>query len=183
MAGGSDVVDFPSHRGSRIQLEGVGSYLGTSGVVQPPRDYRCNPDDYGVKAMSMTQTVIGGGVLFAVGSAILQVVLPAPAPITVHSLAFEYGFVIQDRTVTTSEPFWASWAAQVINADTGQKVDGCFGEGAFAYEPGNKVARLSLQEWVGSDDCSLSSGSYYLAAAWYWGDSQLGAKSDVFEVK
>ena len=133
--------------------------------------------------MSATQTVIGGGILVAVASTLIQLVAPDHAPIVLNSISYESGYVMQDRTVTTSEPFWASWAAQVINADTGEKVDGCFGEGSFAYAAGNKVVRLSLQEWVGSDDCSLSIGSYYLAAAWYWGDSQLGAKSDVFEVK
>lgn len=177
------MVDISPDSGHRVKLESASHRFGGNRLAEPTGNHGGAASHRGGGEMSATQTVIGGGIFVTVASALIQLVAPDPAPIVLNSISYESGYVMQDRTVTTSEPFWASWAAQVINADTGEKVVGCFGEGSFAYEPGNKAARLPLQEWVGSDECSLSSGSYYLAAAWYWGDSQLGAKSDVFEVK
>ena len=88
MAGGSDMVDFSANRGSRVKLESLGGYRRDSGVDQQTGDYCSDQDNRGGDAMSLTQTLIGGGVFVAVGSALLQMVLPLPAPITVHGLAF-----------------------------------------------------------------------------------------------
>ena len=132
--------------------------------------------------MSATQTILGGVMLFTVATALIRSFAPEPLPMQVNSITYESGYVIQDRTNVTADPFYASWAAQVIDESTGEKVSNCYGEGSFAYAPGNKVVRLSLAEWVGSPDCVLAPGRYHLAAAWYWGGNQVGAESDVFEV-
>ena len=129
--------------------------------------------------MSMTQTVLGGGILLAVGTALIQAVAPAPAPITVHGLAFDSGFVLQDRTVHSDRPFYANWAAEVIDATTGETA--CEGAGAAVYSPGQSEVRLPLAKWVG-DACELPLGSYRLSASWYWGGDQIGAESAPFEV-
>lgn len=179
------MVDFSANRGSRVKLESLGGYRRASGVDQQTGDYCSDQDNRGGDAMSLTQTLIGGGVFVAVGSALLQMVLPAPAPITVHSLAFENGFVIQDRTVATSDPFYASWAAQVVDNETGEKLPWCFGSGSFAYKPGRRGVSLELSEWVGNPACTVESlppGTYRLTAAWHWGESQAGAESKPFEV-
>ena len=129
--------------------------------------------------MSMTQTVLGGGIVLAVGTALIQAVAPAPAPITVHGLAFDSGFVLQDRTVHSDRPFYANWAAEVIDATTGETI--CEGNGAAVYSPGRSEVRLPLAKWVG-EPCMLPPGSYRISASWYWGVDQVGAESAPFEV-
>lgn len=129
--------------------------------------------------MSMTQTLLGGGIFVAVGTAIIQAVSPAPDPIQIHSLKYNSGIVTQDRTVLSETPFYANWAAAVVDHETGEAV--CEGDGAFAYKPGRVEAKMSLSRWVGQP-CLLPPGSYHLSASWYWGGNQVGAESGPFEV-
>lgn len=136
----------------------------------------------------MTQTIIGGGALvlalnFAVGA-----ILPQPAPIEVHSLAYADGGVIQARTINTEQDAYPlAWTATVERADTGDSIRLCEGSGANGYPPGyREVVFPSLAEWTGRIACNVSAlepGFYRLRATWAWGEGySVSAKSEPFEV-
>ena len=139
--------------------------------------------------MSMTQTMIGIGMVTAILSGALNVVLPAPDPITINSLSFDGANVIQDRTVIADNPaglFWAQWSAQVVNAETEKVVPQCNGEGSWNYVDGRRAVKMDLETWTRSPNCTLAGldpGSYFLQATWHWGDNQTAAVSPSFEVK
>lgn len=136
--------------------------------------------------MSMFNTVIGGAGLVVAATVALQSMLPGPPPFVVNSLNYEAGVVTQDRTITTSAPaFYAAWAATVENADTGESLHWCEGNGANAYPPGRRAVEFSLQDWTGNPLCtfaSLPSGRYALRASWAWGGQSTAAKSPIFTV-
>jgi hypothetical protein len=136
--------------------------------------------------MSVINTAVGGVGAVAIGTAVLQAVLPGPAPIVVHQLSYEAGIVTQDRTVTTNAPvFFAKWRAQVVNVATGDPLRRCTGGGTWNYKSGRAAYSMPLSQWVGSDACpasSLPEGAYRLIATWSWGDEQTHAQSPVFAI-
>ncbi len=134
------------------------------------------------------QTAVGVGILSAVGvvamRAALSLFLPPLEGVHINALEYADGMVTQDRTVTgDGDVFFAFWAAYVANIETGEAVPGCEGNGAFAYPVGRDNPTMTLQRWVGSDECVLTAGSYELRGAWHWGDRQTVAKSAVFTVE
>ena len=139
--------------------------------------------------MSMTQTAFGVGIVVAALSGVLNVVLPAPPPITINSLAFDGVNVQQDRTVRANSDagiFWAQWAADVVNAETGTPVPHCQGSGSWNYKSGQRVVTMDLAQWTGNAAClrdALLPGVYRLQATWHWGGEQTSAVSQPFEVK
>jgi len=136
--------------------------------------------------VSVTQTLVGGVVAFGATMALLQSVLPAPQNIVVHSITFDRGHVIQDRTVNSeSDHFWATWSASVIGPD-GNALEWCIGSGAWPYQSGRKQFPMSLEKWTGADACTLESlprnVPLKLLATWKWGDEDVTAESATFEV-
>jgi hypothetical protein len=130
------------------------------------------------------QLAIGVTFLAALGTAGIRAVLPTPDGITVHQIAYENGMVTQDRSVTGKDDvFFAFWAANVTDATTGEIVPGCEGDGSFAYPVGRATPTMTLQRWVGSENCVLTPGTYELRGAWSWGDRQTVAKSAPFTVE
>ena len=133
-----------------------------------------------------TQTVIGTVALIAALNVAVDALLPSPPAIEVHSLTFDGQTVTQDRTVTGSgDAFYMSWAASVIDLDTGAPVQHCSGNGAFAYATGRKAVQMDLPNWTGRDGCtpdSLPPGAYELHAVWSWGDQQKSAASEPFTI-
>lgn len=133
--------------------------------------------------MSVGHTITGLAALGLSAQLLITSILPEPQPIVVHSLDYKDGVVYQDRTVTTDGPFfYATWAAEVIYASTGDTVRGCAGGGSWNYEPGRIVADMSLDRWTNTDNCVLDAGTYQLVASWFWGADQEVHKSEVFEV-
>jgi len=136
--------------------------------------------------MSMTQTLIGGGALVLALNFAVQAILPQPTPIVVHGLTYLDGAVIQERTISTDQTaFYAQWAVTVENADTGESLIWCEGNGANAYPPGHRVVQFTLADWTGRTTCtpeSLPPGRYALRASWRWGGDGTSAKSEPFEV-
>jgi len=138
--------------------------------------------------MSMTQTLIGGGAMVLALNFAVSAILPEPAPIEVHSLVYLAGEIYQERTITTDQPaFPILWTATVENADTGESVIWCEGNGVNGYPPGYRVVLFrSLADWTGRDECTVESlppGRYALRASWRWGESNsTSAKSEPFEV-
>lgn len=133
--------------------------------------------------MSMTQTILGSSVLILVGTTVVDLVTPSAPNIVVHALHYEAGVMHQDRTVIPndgSEVFYAFWAAQIIDANTGAQV--CSGDGSWPYAGGRKVVALPLDEWVGSD-CDLGPGEYVPLAAWYWGSDQTSFTGQPFTIE
>lgn len=137
--------------------------------------------------MSMTQTIIGIGVLAVVASAALQSVLPGAPPFTVHSLRYEAGTVYQDRAIVTDGvALYAEWAAAVIEVSTGNPVPWCIGSGAFPYQPGRFEKASPLEDWTGRSLCtgdSLLPGQYILRGTWQWGSGQTSHDSAIFTVE
>jgi len=135
----------------------------------------------------MTQAITGFAAMVAVGHIAIQAVLPAPVPITIHSIAYRDGTVLQDRTVETDgASFFAGWAATVINSTTGESVRWCEGSGAFPYKSGRITVEFTLPQWTGRAECtpeSLPPGEYFLRGVWSWGDEQTSRDSAVFEVR
>ena len=136
----------------------------------------------------ITQTVFGVCILAAIGTVTVKSVLSpfAPRPLTVHSLTYEAGIVLQDRTIVTDGTSFAmTYTASVVDADTGRTVPWCHGSDSWNYSPGHKVAEIPLAEWVNNPACtpeSLPVGTYFLRGGWQWGAEQVAADSAVFEV-
>lgn len=133
--------------------------------------------------MSMANTMIGAAIVGVAMNAIVGAVLPAPTGIQVHGLTYQAGYVTQDRTVLVDgEAFYAQWAASVVDAETGDTVPECAGNGAAPYPPGRKAARFSLADWTGNEDCTVSvlepGRRYVLRAVWSWGEKSVSASQE-----
>jgi hypothetical protein len=130
--------------------------------------------------MSFTQTLIGMGAVGLVAQSLLSAVLPDATGIFVHSLSYDNGMVTQDRTVVTGQPsFYAQWAVNVVDAETGQMVPECAGNGAAPYREGRKSLTFTLSDWTGNDNCTpdvlIDGRKYELQAVWSWGDKNVSA--------
>ena len=132
--------------------------------------------------MSLTQTTIGSAVILAALQSAWVVIGPQPAPIVVHSLQYEAGFITQDRTITAQAPWVAVWSADIVDAVSGLPVAGCHGDGNWAYEVGRKAVKMTVQEWVGSADCSLPEGQYFPRATYASGTDRIVVRGDFFDV-
>ena len=130
-------------------------------------------------------TMLVGAVALA-ATWVIGLAVPAPPPITVHSLSYERGVVTQDRTVVSDdEVMLMAWSAQVVNAATGEPVLGCTGSGTWPYAAGRREFAMPLDRWVGSLACMpgmLEPGQYYLRAVYSWRDWSTTAASPMFEV-
>lgn len=135
--------------------------------------------------MSTTQLAVGVAALSMIGSGIVSLVLPQPAPFIVNGLRMDAGIITQDRTITTDQTaFYAQWAATVEDA-TGESIRRCEGSGANAYSPGRKAVTFRLEDWTGKPGCtweSLPPGLYALRASWRAGEWSTSIKSETFEV-
>jgi hypothetical protein len=99
----------------------------------------------------MSTAQIIAGVVF-VGS-VLQVavsaVLPDPHPITVHSLTYATGSIIQDRTVVADGDYFpAQWRAFIFDTVTNKPVPECTGSDFAPYKSGRIAVNLKLNEWT-----------------------------------
>lgn len=130
----------------------------------------------------MTNTFLGGGIIAAAMQAVWVAVQPVPAPIAIHSLAYDDGHIIQDRTVNAETKFTAIWAAEIVDATTGAVLAGCSGGGSWDYAPGRKAVRMTVQEWVGSPTCNVQPGIYYPRATYKAGEFYLSERGQIFEV-
>jgi hypothetical protein len=130
--------------------------------------------------MSVTQAVVGGGFLAAVAQVLWIAVGTSPAPIQVHSLRYEAGDIIQERTVAMPAVV-AEWRAEIVSK-SGTVVPYCQGQGFWRYSGGTSSPRFSVQEWVGNPLCDLEPGFYYPRATYGNGSFEVVARGDVFEV-
>lgn len=127
------------------------------------------------------------GVAFVSGalSVVVGAILPELQPIEVHALTYSDGIIHQERTITADgDIFFASWKAQILDADTMGVV--CEGQGTWNYPVGYKVADIPLAEWVGQDSCtpdSLPAGEYIPRAVWFWGSDQSTQTGEVFVIE
>lgn len=132
--------------------------------------------------MSLIQTFIGGAIATVVLNASLSLVLPEAIGIRINKISYDNGVVTQDRTVRSDTDFFAQWAATVVDAETGDVVPGCSGNGAAPYKPGDKVSKFLLGDWVGSQHCSADSltpgRAYELRAVWSWGADSVSATAE-----
>jgi len=129
--------------------------------------------------MSIGQMIIGAGVVGVAMNALLGAVLPSGEGVIVHSLTYDAGYVLQDRTVMAESNFNMQWTAKVVDVATGDVVYPCEGFGVFDYPPGRKVARIPIAEWVGNDACTVDvfqhGRAYELQASWDWGSETVAA--------
>jgi hypothetical protein len=135
--------------------------------------------------MTMTHLAAGvTGIAMAI-AAILGAVVPKPAsppPIVIHSLKYQDGAIIQDRTVSAQGKFTAIWSAQIVDVATGQPVPECYGTGVWGYAPGAQSPAIPIAEWVGNDACRLGPGAYQALASYEAGTFRTTARSDIFRV-
>lgn len=136
--------------------------------------------------MSFSQLLVGTSIVGATLNLVVLSVLPDPAPITVHSLAYTQGNILQERTVKTEgEYFPAKWSAAIYSVDTGEPVSLCTGNGFWNYSSGYRTAEIPLNEWVNRDECTIEvlrkvGGSFQPVASWHWGDDFTIHKGVVF---
>lgn len=131
--------------------------------------------------MSMTQTVAGSAILVAAMQMVWTAAAPPVAPIVVHSIAYEDGFITQDRTVSATAKFTAVWNAEIVDAETGAVVPNCSGGGSWDYEAGHRAIKMTLQEWVGNPDCKIPDvGTFYPRATYKAGEFYLSQRGDFF---
>jgi hypothetical protein len=135
--------------------------------------------------MTVTHLAAGvTGIAMAI-AAILGAVVPkppAPPPIVIHSLEYQDGTIIQERTVSAQGKFTAIWSAQIVDLATGQPVQDCYGTGVWGYAPGEQSPAIPIAEWVGNAACVLPAGSYQALASYEAGTFRTTARSDIFEV-
>jgi hypothetical protein len=93
--------------------------------------------------MSMSNTVLGSGIILAAMQSAWVMLQPAPPPIMVHALTYDAGYIVQDRTVSAETKFTAIWAAEIVDAKTGATVAGCEGGGSWDYAPGRKAIKMT----------------------------------------
>ncbi len=124
---------------------------------------------------------VGGGVALAM-SLVLSPLMPQP-PIVIHSLTYDDGVVIQDRTVTTDGPWTGVWSADIIDTTTGEVAPNCHGEGVWDYAPGRKTPNIPFKEGVGNLLCELPEGEYQLVAIYRAGTFKTIFRSEVFKVE
>lgn len=124
---------------------------------------------------------VGGGLAVALSMAVSPFI--PQKPIVIHSLTYEDGVVIQDRTITTEGPWSGIWSADIIDVNTGMVVGNCSGAGFWDYAPGRKTPKIPLKEWVGNPLCDLPPGEYQLVAIYKAGEFQTLFRSDVFKVE
>ena len=130
--------------------------------------------------MSVTQTMVGGAGLAAIMQAAWLAFAPAPPPIQVHSLRYEAGYIIQERTVARPAVV-AEWHAEIVTRN-GSVVPTCQGTGFWRYAGGTSSPRFSVQEWVNNPLCDLEPGFYFPRATYSNGSFEVVARGDMFEV-
>lgn len=131
--------------------------------------------------MSATQSILTGGGVAAVFSFIASSFV-TPPPIEVHSLTYDRGVIVQERTINTNGPWLAIWDAQIMDVSTGKAVPGCAGSGVWQYPPGDLVARVPLAEWVGAP-CKLGPGEYQPIAIFRAGEFKTVARGSEFVIE
>lgn len=93
----------------------------------------------------------------------------APQGITIHSLAYQGGAIIQDRTVNGSGPTFSMAYKATISTPSNPAVAICAGSDGFPYRVGRITVTIPLDEWVNDPGCAerLQDGARYLPCA-YW---------------
>jgi hypothetical protein len=135
----------------------------------------------GGRTMSATQSILTGAGFGAFVS-MLASAFVTPPPIEVRSLTYDAGYIVQDRTVSTTGPWSAIWDAQILDVATGKPAPGCDGSGVWSYPPGDLVARVPLAEWVGSA-CTLGPGKYQPVATYRAGEFKTVARGAEFVIE
>lgn len=129
--------------------------------------------------MSVTQWVLGVPLLGVVGGGVMRVigaVIDPAAGIVVHSLEFTtdpFPSIIQDRTVFADNALTARWKASITA--NGFSIPECSGRGVWDYTAGHHTPKISIDRWVGSENCwvSIPENAILQACAEYtWGDGQ-----------
>ena len=144
--------------------------------------------------MSLSQMVPAFGAMtgaaFFVAGTVIDQVTPPPPPIVVHSIRYDGGQVLQDRTVTpngANAVKLLQWSAQVVYAGTGRPVPGCTGAGSWPYDRGRLTVQFDLPEWVGNAACTpdaLPRGvDLHLRGVWAFEGRQVVATSPVFRAE
>lgn len=127
-----------------------------------------------------THFVAGTGVLALMMQGMWSIFAPAAQPIVVHSITYDSGYIVQDRTVNSDGPFKAFWTAEIMDASTGTAVPGCSGSGIWDYPSGRRATRIPIAEWVGNDACDLGPGSYIPIATYEAGEFREVVRGDAF---
>lgn len=160
--------------------EGMGGFRGSHGSIVRGESDRISARADGSGAMSTTQALAAGGAVAFGFATVLNAVFPAP-PIEIHSLKYEDGYIIQDRTVNNGgERLPALYEAAIIRKSTGLPV--CEGSGAWRYSDGHAVVRIPVSEWVGGVACKLSPGEYQPMATYETRGFSVTVRGDSFTV-
>lgn len=120
--------------------------------------------------MSFSTHAVGTAMLALIMQGAWEILGPSLPPIVVHSLTYEEGFIVQDRTVHADGKFTAVWAAVILDKKTGLAVPDCQGTGSWDYQAGHKVIEIPLAEWVGNPQCDLGPGTYIPMARYSAGE-------------
>ena len=132
--------------------------------------------------MSSFNLTVGIPAMALFGSFMVGAILPEPPPIEVHDLTYSGGVITQDRTISADgELFYADWAAEIVDAQTGVVV--CRGSGHFPYPVGRKAAEMTVDVWTGDVGCLArldASREYFPRAVWFWGDDQTSHTGENF---
>jgi hypothetical protein len=139
--------------------------------------------------MSTSQFAVGFVAVLGLGQIALTSVLPDPHPITVHSLTYVSGEIVQDRTVVAEGEFFpAQWRAYIVDAATDKPIPECAGEGFWPYKTGRAAFTIPLDKWTGNTACTVDflrsyGGEFYPVASWHWGNDFEKATGATFVVE
>ena len=133
--------------------------------------------------MSFSQTFFGAAGLTAVAQLIWTAVAPLSAPLVIHSLSYDSGYIIQDRTISNGgDPVPMVYKAAIVSKLTGQTVPNCEGTGGWSYTDGHATLRIPLKEWVANPLCTLPPGEYQPVAKYETWRFGLTFRGDSFTV-
>jgi hypothetical protein len=105
--------------------------------------------------------------------------MPTPSPIQVHSLRYEGGYIVQERTVEMPAVV-AEWKAEIVTK-SGEVVPNCHGSGFWRYAGGYSAPRFSVAEWVGNPLCVIPPGEYFPRATYSNGAFEVVKRGDFFK--
>lgn len=122
--------------------------------------------------MSLSQTILGGGVVVGLVTAVLQSVAPDASFMLAHEISYTAGQVTARRTIEGPDTI-ADWRVTIVGTDGASPVCSTvpgddLHQGWSWYVSGYSESVMSVDDWVGQVGCyeGMASGEYTMFMNW-----------------